>query len=323
MAEGPEVRRKAEKLRELLVGAPLAEVRFVFERLWPFEAALAGERVTAVETYGKAYVIRFEGGLALYVHPKLFGHWILRKLPGEPKTDRQLRAVLRTAKGAAFLYSTNDLAVLPQADLATHPYLTKIGPDVLDPGLTPADVAARLRDPAFRAKRLTTLLLDQAFLAGVGNYMRSEILFVARLFPLLQARELTDAETDRLATAIVEVSRRAFEARGMTASDAIIAAGKAAKRPPWEYRHWVFKREGKPCYACGTPIERHETEGRRYFSCPTCQAAPAGHQRPTPVPAPPPRARSRAAAAAPAAPPAARPRPPRTPPPRGGPAGSW
>jgi endonuclease-8 len=95
MAEGPEVRRKAEKLREALVGKPLDEVRFVFERLTPFEPVLTGRRVTAVDTFGKAMVIRIEGGLNLYVHPKMFGHWILRKRPGMPKTDRQLRITLR------------------------------------------------------------------------------------------------------------------------------------------------------------------------------------------------------------------------------------
>lgn len=142
MAEGPEVRRKAEQLRALLVGEPLLEVRFAFDRLQAFEQALEGRSVTAIATHGKAYVLRFDNGLALYVHPKLFGHWIVQVKPGAPKTDRQLRAVLRVAKGAAFLFSTNDLAVLPESELARHPYLSRLGPDVLDPTLTPAAVAA-------------------------------------------------------------------------------------------------------------------------------------------------------------------------------------
>lgn len=308
MAEGPEVRRKAQQLRELLVGRPILEARFEFERLQAFEEVLRGRTVTAVETYGKAYVIRFEGGLGLYVHPKLFGHWVLRVRPGAPKTDRKLRAVLRVAAGAAFLFSTNDLAVLTDEDLARHRYLTAIGPDILDPAVTVEQVAARYRDPRFAPKRLTTLLLDQAFLAGIGNYMRSEILFVARLYPLLRACDLTAPELARLAEATVAVSRRAFEARGMTVSDEVIAAGKAAKARPWAYRHWVFKREGQPCRACGTPIERHETEGRRFFMCPRCQAPT--HPAPSSTPVPAPRGRysrggARGAAAAPAA--AARP----------------
>ncbi|MFN3431872.1 MAG: DNA-formamidopyrimidine glycosylase family protein, partial [Candidatus Sericytochromatia bacterium] len=225
MAEGPEVRRKAEKLREALLGRPLDEVTFVFERLAPFEAALEGRHITAIDTFGKAMVFRFDNGLNLYVHPKMFGHWILRKRPGLPKTDRQLRITLRVPGGAAFLYSTNDMAVLTDDELARHPYLTRLGPDVLDPELTVAEVLARYRDPRFTPKRLTTLLLDQAFLAGIGNYMRSEILFVARLHPLRQANSLTDAELERLADATVAVSRRAFEARGMTASSAIIEEG--------------------------------------------------------------------------------------------------
>lgn len=271
MAEGPEVRRKAEKLREALLGKPLEEVRFVFERLMPFESQLTGRRITAIDTFGKAMVFRIEGGWNLYVHPKMFGHWILRKRPGLPKTDRALRISLKVAGASAFLYSTNDLAVLTDEELTRHPYLTRLGPDVLDPALTEAEVLARYRDPRFYPKRLTTLLLDQSFLAGIGNYMRSEILFVARLYPLRKACDLDEAELARLAHATLTVSRRAFEARGMTASSEIIEEGKRQKRPPWEYRHWVFKRENKPCYVCKTPIQRHETEGRRYFMCPSCQ----------------------------------------------------
>ena len=104
-----------------------------------------------------------------------------------------------------------------------------------------------------------------------------------------QANSLSDAELERLADATLAVSRRAFEARGMTASPAIIEEGKRQKRPPWEYRHWVFKREHKPCYVCQTPIERHETEGRRYFMCPTCQPevpAPSITLYPEPMPEP-------------------------------------
>jgi endonuclease-8 len=272
MAEGPEVKRKAEKLREFLVGERLDEVRFVLERLHPFEALLTDKKVLGVETYGKAMVFRIEGGLSLYVHPKMFGHWILRVKPGLPKTDRALRITLRTARGAAFLYSTNDMGVFTDAQLETHPYLTRLGPDVLDPSLTEDEVLERYRDPRFAAKRLTTLLLDQSFLAGVGNYMRSEILFEARQFPLRVASELTPSELRLLARATLTISRRAYEARGMTVAPEIVAAGKAQKLRPWEYRHWVFKREGKPCYVCGTPIQRHETEGRRYFMCPSCQA---------------------------------------------------
>lgn len=247
----------------------------MFERLQPFEEKLTGRRVTAIDTFGKATVFRLEGGLNLYVHPKMFGHWIIRKRPGMPKTDRALRITLRTAKGAAFLYSTNDMNVLTDAELAKHKYLTALGPDVLDPALTVDDVLARLHDERFQPNRLTTLLLGQGFLAGIGNYMRSEILFEARLYPLLRVCELPDDALAQFAESIVAVSRRAFEARGMTLAPELVEEGKRKKLPPWEYRHWVFKREGKPCYVCGTAIERHETEGRRYFMCPRCQAGPA------------------------------------------------
>ena len=72
-----------------------------------------------------------------------------------------------------------------------HTFLQRIGPDILNPDLSWRDVAERLNSKAFAGRALNSVYLDQAFLAGLGNYLRSEILFVAGINPACKARELS------------------------------------------------------------------------------------------------------------------------------------
>src|SRR5690606_3887189 len=100
-----------------------------------------------------------------------------------PQAGRSLRVALETDAAALRLYSASDVAMLRSDEVDAHPFLARLGPDVLDPALDAKAVAARLRDPRFRNRSLGALLLDQAFLAGMGNYLRSEVLYRARLRP--------------------------------------------------------------------------------------------------------------------------------------------
>src|SRR3546814_2299648 len=84
-------------------------------------------------------------------------------------------------------------------ELHAHPFLSRLGPDVLDPGLDEAAVEVRMLDPRFAGRSLGGLLLDQGFLAGMGNYLRSEVLFAANLLPQRRPRDL-DAGEDRKST---------------------------------------------------------------------------------------------------------------------------
>ena len=87
--------------------------------------------------------------------------------------------------------------MLTPAQIAGHRYLAKLGPDVLR--ATPQEVLALLQDQKHRRRQLSGLLLDQGFFAGVGNYLRSEILFIAGLHPHRRPMDCRDDELERLA----------------------------------------------------------------------------------------------------------------------------
>lgn len=272
MPEGPEIRRAADRLEKVLVGQKISDISLTLPGLTRFERCLAGARVLRVAPRGKAMLIEFNNALTLYSHNQLYGRWYVVKRERWPKTGRQLRVALHTKKHSALLYSATDIAVLGRRELAEHPFLVKLGPDILDPNLQPAALAVRLADQAFARRSLAALYLDQGFLAGVGNYLRSEILWAARVSPRARPTDLPTAAIKRLANQTLSVSRRAYRQRGVTVGPALLRTLKKKGLRYGQYRFHAYGRESQPCYRCNEHIQRAELAGRSLFFCPACQS---------------------------------------------------
>ena len=269
MPEGPEIRRTADRLTKAVAGRPLVSAWFAFQALAPFGPKLAGRRIRAIEPHGKALLTRFDNGWTLYTHNQLYGVWQVCRAGERPPTARSLRVALETADSAILLYSASDIAMLRDTELASHPFLSRLGPDVLDPGLDAAAIEARLQSPAFARRRLGGLLLDQGFLAGMGNYLRTEALFEAGVAPQRRAMDLAPAERAALARALLEVPRRSYRSRGIEPARGM--RGEYLSDTPDGFRFQVFDRAGLPCPRCGTPVVRATDAGRRIYACPRCQ----------------------------------------------------
>ncbi len=269
MPEGPEIRRAADALAGAVVGQPLTLAWFASPALKRHQTSLVGHAIEAITPHGKALLTRFDHGWTLYSHNQLYGIWKVAA-PGErPAGNRSLRVALETAGCAILLYSASDVSMWRSDEVHAHPFLARIGPDVLDPCLDAKAVAARLGEPRFQGRALGALLLDQAFLAGMGNYLRSEVLFKARLLPSRRPRELWAAERRRLAKALLDIPRASYATRGLAApSD---AADAALTDTPAGFRFAVFDREGLPCPACRGAVTRLEHGARRLYLCAACQ----------------------------------------------------
>ena len=274
MPEGPETHRTARRLARVLDGKPVDRIAIAFPHLARFEPRLTGRSVERVEARGKATLVHFDCGLSIYAHNQLYGKWTVVRGDREPRTPRSLRVELRTKTHGALLYSASDVDVLDAPGLATHPYLTRLGPDVCAPETSIADVRARLDDRRFVRRRLAALLLDQGFLAGLGNYLRSEILFVAGVRPDRRPIDLDDPTKDDLAVAIHTVTRRSLARAGITTDRELEASLRDAGWSRGARRHYVFGRSGRPCHRCRTPVVRLTAGSRRLYVCPTCQDAP-------------------------------------------------
>ena len=271
MPEGPEIRRAADRIAGAIEGEVADEVFFAFESLKPWQAVLRGQRVRRVEARGTALLIRFEDGPTMYSHNQLYGRWFIRERGVLPRTRRQLRAAIHTRHSSAFLYSASEIDVLDDDGLAAHPYLDRLGPDLLAPDTTPTLVRRRLEDDRFRRRMLGGLLLDQGFLGGVGNYLRSEILHYAGIDPARRPMDLDQYERSRLARAALTVTRRAYRTRGVTREPRYAERQRRQGRKRWEYRHYVFGRAGLDCPRCGDTIVKHTVASRRLYACPSCQ----------------------------------------------------
>ncbi|MEJ2515369.1 MAG: endonuclease VIII [Gammaproteobacteria bacterium] len=271
MPEGPEVRRSADRIARALEGERIHEVRFGQEALAPWNDALSGRRLESVATHGKATLLRFGGGFTVYSHNQLYGRWQIARRGRLPETARQLRLALHGSDRSALLYSASDIAVLKDGEVDGFPRLARLGPDPLHATTTARTVRDRALSMPFARRRLGGLLLDQSFAAGLGNYLRSEILWVARLHPALRPSDLDDTALTGLAKAVVSLPRRSYRTGGVTNSRSAAAAGRAAGLPRRRWRHFVFGREDAPCPACGGPVRRLIVAGRRLYLCPDCQ----------------------------------------------------
>ncbi len=271
MPEGPEIRLAADRVAKVLVGNEITDAYFAPPRLRRFARKLKGSVVTSIDTRGKAMLTRFDSGLTLYSHNQLYGVWYTATRENPPETGRSLRVALHTRSHSALLYSASDIEMLSDRQIEEHPFLNRIGPDILDDLITASDVAARLNDAVFSGRSVGSLYLDQSFMAGVGNYLRSEILFTARVHPTNKPAALDRAARNRLARATLSVSRRSYKTQGVTVTRALAKALRGQGLSFQQHRFWVFRREGLPCHICGTPIEKFTLSSRGLYYCPTCQ----------------------------------------------------
>ena len=133
---------------------------------------------------------------------------------------------------------------------------------------------------------MAALYVDQHFLAGIGDYLRSEILFAARLNPWRKPSQLSNPELTRLSRQTRAITKRSYRTGGLTNSPKLITQLRAQwystqtqsdlakhkkKADKEAIRFAVFRRGGEPCYSCKTGIERTNVSSRALYYCPSCQ----------------------------------------------------
>lgn len=276
MPELPEVETVARGLRASLVGRTIArvEVRWARSVISPnpttFARRLAGQMVTDVGRRGKWVVITLSGSDTLLAHLRMTGQLALE--PGGCPDDQHVRVLLFLDDGWCLRFS--DARKFGRLWLVDDPVdvLGELGPEPLADDFT----AARLGEMLVRRRgRIKPLLLNQRFLAGLGNIYTDEALWRAGTHPLRRADSLTPAEVQRLHRAIQEVLRAASASKGTTLTDGTY---QQADGRPGEFarRLAIYGRVGQPCPRCGTSIERIRVGQRGTYFCPRCQSLPEG-----------------------------------------------
>lgn len=264
--------RVARRIQRTLGRNPLTEAACAFGHVDRALAERVGGPPPKVTTLGKALMLVFEDGARVYTHNQLYGRWMFSSPDRRPDTGRQLRLALSTEKKSALLYSASDIEWIEPG--ASHPFLDRVGLDVLSSEAEPSEIAEWIARPEYRRRQLGHLLLDQGFLAGVGNYLRSEILFEACLSPKHRLMDLDDDQLETLADAVHRMMWRSVETGGITNDP---EQAESLKRAGWkrrDYRHYVFSRADQACFVCDGAIEKVSISGRRLYRCPNCQPRP-------------------------------------------------
>ncbi|GAB5518866.1 MAG: endonuclease VIII [Rhodothermales bacterium] len=294
MPEGPEVRHHADALHDALAGRPLRDVaaRTKKAKAWLAQhpEAFVGQTVEQVIAHGKHLIGFVTGDLYFHSHLMMWGRWQVVPPDDErvANRDRRERARLVTDDAVALLYSAPIFEVGRGNPYAQDTRLGSLGPNALSYG-APFDVEAflnRLLCPEQFERTLGAVLLDQRIVAGIGNYLRADILFACRLDPWKRVAELTDADLDCLCRTVPMITERSYQhGRTVTADEQerqrtdpdLIYSTPA----DWNTRHYVFRRTNLPCLVCGDIIrQKHqhtattadgEEKKRIIYFCPTCQ----------------------------------------------------
>ncbi len=270
MPELPEVETIARGLRPHLVGRTIlsADLRWARTLATPsarkFRQQVQGQHIEEVGRRAKFLSLRLTD-YHLFVHLRMSGDLFIKEADAAPeKHDRLILALSPLPQGVKEEKLVfNDTRKFGRVWLTADPaeVLGDLGPEPFSDEFTPQWLYENLRA---RRRQLKPLLLDQSFLAGLGNIYTDEALHRARLHPLAASDSLKQKQAEALHEAI-----RAVLSEGIRRNGASI---------DWVYRGGEFQnyfrvygREGQPCPVCGAPIQRLLVGQRGTHICPHCQ----------------------------------------------------
>ena len=230
------------------------------------ESAIVGKffnkkKIIAVRRRGKIIVVSFVDGSGLMFHLKLTGQLLFNVQP-----SRFTREVFQFDNGASLVF--NDVRKFGWWKQVKSPEETKeikqLGPDALD-----------INEQEFRIKldkrknaKIKSLLMDQKFVAGIGNIYADEILFDAKVSPIRFAKTLNPSEAKRIFLSMGKILKAAIRVGGSSVRDYIDLEGK---KGDYTKHHKVYRKTGQPCPKCGSKIQRIKLNQRSSHFCPQCQ----------------------------------------------------
>ena len=269
MPELPEVESIARRLRPHLLGKTIEEAQLRWTRTlaYPtpgkFKEFIKGKQIREVTRRAKYFILRLTD-FSLLIHLRMSGDLLIKE--GKIKPEKHDRLILRlrpveSPAGALSNLVFNDTRKFGRVWLTADPedVLGKLGPEPLSRKFTPEWLHAALQS---KRRQLKPLLLDQTFLAGLGNIYADESLHIAKLHPLAVSDSVTAEQAGALHKAVCQVLKEGIRRNGAS-FDWVYRGG--------EYHFRVYDRTGKPCSVCGTSIERIIVGQRSTHFCPGCQ----------------------------------------------------
>ena len=272
MPEGDTIFRTAVTLHRFLAGRRVERFESVLPALTRIDDdhPIAGRTIDAVSARGKHLLMQFSGDLVLHTHMRMNGSWHLYRPDDRwkrPASD--MRVLVATAQAVAVGFNIPVAELLSRRELSRHSKLGSLGPDLLGQEFDRGEALTRLR--ARGSQPIGDALLDQRLLAGIGNVLKSEILFMAGVDPFMRVERLDDHRLQ----GILDIALKQLRVNVADRSRTLAPAG--GRRTTGSLHRskalWVYSRGGQPCRKCGTPIRSVKTppDARLTYWCPRCQ----------------------------------------------------
>lgn len=272
MPELPEVETVKRSLEKKLIGLTITGVNIYLPKIirlqdsTEFKNQVKGKRITALSRRGKYLLIHLNEGLTLVVHLRMTGQLVYKE-PSPPVKHTHVVFKLDNERELHFIDQRQFGRIILTSELDEVPGLKDLGVEPLGKEFQRNFFRRELRR---RRVKIKSLLLDQTFIAGLGNIYVDEALHRARINPQRTAASLSPREVTNLYHAIRDILREGIKNRGTTFRDYVDGDGRAGK---YQKLLRVYNREGKPCYNCKTKISRIKLGGRSSYFCPQCQKA--------------------------------------------------
>lgn len=273
MPELPEVETVRQTLGPKITGLKFTGVQILLPKIIhspkpdEFIEKLIDQKILKILRRGKYLVINLAGGLNLVAHLRMTGSLVYAR-PEEPQS-KYTHLILRLSDGCELRFADmrqfGRLRLVPAAAMDSLAGYKDLGVEPLEAGFTTGFLKKELRR---RHARIKPLLLDQTFIAGLGNIYTDEALHRAKINPERPASSLNSREIVRLYHAVQAVLQEGIAHRGTSVRDFIDGDGRAGS---YQEHLQVYNRAGRPCGHCGRLIVRKKICGRGSYYCPACQ----------------------------------------------------
>jgi len=280
MPELPEVETIKRELSPFLKGKKILKVEVFRPKLIKglsasaFSRKLSGDTILGIERRAKYLILPLKSGQALIFHLGMTGALLKsKKTPPKSKTGREAQKYIRIKfhlSGGTYL-DFSDLRLfgkvwyLPLRKVPDLPEIKKLGVEPFSKAFTLKWFYEKL---AKKTTKIKVLLLDQTFIAGIGNIYACEVLFKAGIHPKRPANKINQKEAKKLYKAILDILAKAIKYKGSSVDRYVDAEGEEGSA---HLHHKVYDRKGKPCFRCRKPIQRISLGQRGTYFCSKCQ----------------------------------------------------
>lgn len=276
MPELPEVETIKRTLATKIRGKKITGVEVLLPKLIEplsveeFKEALKGNYIQSLGRRGKYLLVQLYYLNTLIISLRMTGRLIFFPPGKKVEVDKHTHMVLEFNDGSHLRFSDTRKfgrvhCVLTEK-VEKESEISKLGPEPLGMEFSEPKLWKMLLS---KRKKIKQLLMDQTFIAGIGNIYADEILFRARIHPETIPSTLVSEQVHDLYLAIISVLSEAIVQKGTTFRDYVDGEGNTGN---YQSFLQVYGRKGKKCCQCGHPIESIKLGGRTSHFCPVCQS---------------------------------------------------